>query len=87
VPTVAQHFSENLARELDRSPLSQEAVATRAGIHRTQITKLLEGVHVPRVDTMIKLEGALGLKRATLIQGITWNPPTAPSGEFKASST
>jgi transcriptional regulator with XRE-family HTH domain len=87
VPTVAQRFSENLARELDRSPLSQEAVAARAGVHRTQITKLLEGVHVPRVDTMIKLEGALGLERATLIQGITWNPATTPSGEFKASPT
>ncbi|HEX6688305.1 MAG TPA: helix-turn-helix transcriptional regulator [Solirubrobacterales bacterium] len=61
--------------------------ATRAGIHRTQITKLLEGVHVPRVDTMIKLEGALRLERASLIQGITWNPAATASGEFKASPT
>jgi ribosome-binding protein aMBF1 (putative translation factor) len=83
VPTIAQCFTENLARELARSPLSQEEVAARAGIHRTQISKLLKGVQIPRVDTLVKLEDALGVKRATLIQGITWNPVTSPSGEFK----
>jgi transcriptional regulator with XRE-family HTH domain len=85
VPTVAQCFSENLARELARSPLSQEAVAARAGIHRTQMTKLLKGTQIPRVDTLVKLEGALGLERATLIRGITWNPAIKSNGEFKIS--
>jgi hypothetical protein len=47
------------------------------------MSKLLKGVQVPRVDTLIKLEGALGLKRATLLQGISWNPATSPSGKFK----
>lgn len=82
VPSVAQCFTENLARELARSPLSQEEVAARAGIHRTQMSKLLKGVQIPRVDTLVKLEGALGLERATLIDGIVWNPATTPSGEF-----
>jgi transcriptional regulator with XRE-family HTH domain len=83
VPTVAQCFTENLKRALARSPLSQEQVARRAGIDRTQMTKLTKGTQVPRVDTMIKLEAALGLERATLIQGIVWNPAMGPSGEFK----
>ena len=34
------------------------------------ISKLLKGTQIPRVDTMVKLEDALGLKRATLIEGI-----------------
>jgi transcriptional regulator with XRE-family HTH domain len=83
VPTVAQCFTENLKRALDRSPLSQEQVAARAGIDRTQITKLTKGTQVPQVDTMIKLEAALGLERAALIEGIVWNPGVGPSGEFK----
>lgn len=81
---VAELFAKNLKRELERSSLTQEQVAARAGIHRTQIGKLLDGEQVPRIDTMIKLEGALGLKPATLIKGISWNPSaSSPSGEFK----
>jgi transcriptional regulator with XRE-family HTH domain len=83
VPIVAQCFTENLKRALARSSLSQEQVAARAGIDRTQMTKLTKGTQVPRVDTMIKLEAALGLERAALIEGIVWNPAVGPSGEFK----
>jgi transcriptional regulator with XRE-family HTH domain len=83
VPTVAQCFTENLKRAVARSPLSQEQVAARAGIDRTQMTKLAKGTQVPRVDTMIKLEAALGLERAALIEGVVWNPAMGPSGEFK----
>jgi len=47
------------------------------------MSKLLKGVQIPRVDTLIKLEGALGLKRATLIQGIAWSPATSLGGGFE----
>jgi transcriptional regulator with XRE-family HTH domain len=85
VSTIAELFARNLARELERSPLTQEQVTTRAEIHRTQILKLLRGEQIPRVDTMIKLEGALGLKPATLIKDITWNPAARTRGEFTPS--
>jgi transcriptional regulator with XRE-family HTH domain len=83
VSTVAQCFTENLKRALAHSSLSQEQVAARAGIDRTQMTKLAKGTQVPRVDTMIRLEAALGLKRAALIEGIVWNPAVGSGGEFK----
>jgi transcriptional regulator with XRE-family HTH domain len=83
VPTVAQCFTENLRRALASSSLTQEQVARRAGIDRTQMTKLAKGTQVPRVDTMIKLEAALGLERAALVKGIVWNPAVGPNGEFK----
>ncbi len=83
MPSVAQCFTENLKHALSRSSLTQEQVAARAGIDRTQMTKLTKGTQVPRVDTMIKLEAALGLERAALIKGIVWNPGGGPSGEFK----
>lgn len=43
----------------------------------------MRGEQVPRIDTLIRLEGTLGLEPATLIEGMTWTPPTrAPDGEF-----
>jgi transcriptional regulator with XRE-family HTH domain len=80
--TVARCFSENLARELANSPLSQEELAVRAGLHRTHVAKLLGGEQVPRIDTMITLEAALGLKPATLIEGVAWDPTAGTEGEF-----
>lgn len=80
---VAQLFAENLARQLAESPLSQEEVAARAEIHRTQISKLLKGNQICRLDTAIKLAGALGIELTTLIEGITWDPATNVRGEFK----
>lgn len=83
VPTVAQCFTENLKRALARSSLTQEQVAVRAGIDRTQMTKLAKGTQVPRVDTMIKLEAALGPGASALIEGSSgiqlWVPAASSS--------
>jgi transcriptional regulator with XRE-family HTH domain len=87
VSAVAQRFAENLARQLAKSPLSQEEVAARAEIHRTQITKLLKGNQICRLDTAIRLAGALDIEPGRLIEGITWDPAASISGEFKASPT
>lgn len=81
--SIAERFAENLKRELQRSPLTQEQLTAQAEIHHTRIARLLRGAQIPRIDTLIKLEKALDLKPATLIEGITWVPPaSAPTGEF-----
>jgi transcriptional regulator with XRE-family HTH domain len=85
VSAVAERFAENLAYHLAKSPLTQEKVAARAEIDRTQISKLLKGNQICRLDTAIRLAGALDIKPATLIKGITWDPAASVSGEFKAS--
>jgi len=87
VPTVAQCFTENLQSAVARSPLTQEQVARRAGIDRSQMTKLSKGVHIPRIDTMIRLEDALGLERAALVEGIAWTPAEDSNGEFSGSGS
>lgn len=84
---VAQRFAENLKQQLAKSSLTQEQLAAQAEIHRTQITKLLTGEQVPRLDTAIKLAGALGVKPQVLIQGITWDSAAAPGGRFKISDS
>ncbi|HEV2791803.1 MAG TPA: helix-turn-helix transcriptional regulator [Solirubrobacterales bacterium] len=79
---VAQRFAQNLSRCKAQSGLSTEALATRSGIHRTQVSALVNGKQVPRLDTLVKLAGALGVSPARLVEGIRWEPATSP-GEFK----
>ena len=51
------------------------------------MTKLSKGVHIPRIDTMIRLEDALGLERAALVEGIAWTPAEDSNGEFSGSGS
>lgn len=79
---VGKRFAENLSRYRKKSGLSQEALAQRAEIHRTQAGELLRGNQLPRLDTLIKLAGALGVSPGDLIEGISWEP-TEVTGQFK----
>jgi transcriptional regulator with XRE-family HTH domain len=58
-----------IRRRLD---MSQEALADNAGIHRTQMTAIEWGEQLPRVDTLIKLAGGLGMSPCELLDGIVW---------------
>lgn len=79
---VAELFANNLARYLEKSPLTQEQVAARAQINRTQIHKLLQGEQICRLDTAVKIAGALGIEPAKLIEDIRWDPGVTAGGEF-----
>jgi transcriptional regulator with XRE-family HTH domain len=52
--------------------LSQEALAFNAEIHRTQISLIESGDRLPRIDTVIKLAGGLGVLPCELLDGIVW---------------
>jgi transcriptional regulator with XRE-family HTH domain len=54
--------------------MSQEALADNAGIHRTQMTGFEWGERLPRIDTLIKLAGGLGVSPCELLDGIVWEP-------------
>jgi len=83
---VAQRFGENLSRYREQSGLSQEALAARAEIHRTQVGELIRGNQLPRLDTLIKLAGALDVTVAQLVEGITWEP-AGQSGKFQVDAS
>ncbi len=57
---VAVRFGENLSRARKRAGMSQEEAGIRASLHRTEIGLLERGERVPRIDTAIKLAGAVG---------------------------
>jgi XRE family transcriptional regulator, regulator of sulfur utilization len=83
---IADQFGQNLARHIKNSGLSQEVVADRAEVHRTQISQLTHGKHVPMLDTVIKLAGALGVSPSSLLEGMSSNPAARTPGEFNAPS-
>jgi len=65
-------FGENLRRCRGTAGLSQERLAERAGLHRTEIGLLERGERVPRIDTLIKVATALDVDPGELLVGIDW---------------
>ncbi len=83
--TVSKRFGENLARARERAGVTQEELAFRADLHRTEIGLLERGGRIPRIDTLAKLSGALEVEPATLMEGIVWQPGQIARGSFQPS--
>jgi len=79
---IATAFGKQLKHCRKRAGLSQEEVAVRASLHRTEIGLLERGERLPRIDTMIKLAGALRVPPAELIEGMRWSPGSTSRGNF-----
>jgi transcriptional regulator with XRE-family HTH domain len=77
---VARRFAANLRVLRDRADLTQEELAFRASIHRTQVSLMEGGERLPRFDTLVRLIGALGVEHGALFAGIAWEPPDLVRG-------
>jgi len=82
VSEVARRFGENFYRARKRSGISQEEVGFRAGLHRTEVSILERGARCPRIDTLVKLAGALDVSPRDLLDGIAWRPAETSPGGF-----
>lgn len=69
---LARRFGENLVVARGRVDLGQIAAAERAGLHRTQLSQLERGLRLPRLDTIVKLAGAVEVKPCELLAGMSW---------------
>jgi transcriptional regulator with XRE-family HTH domain len=83
---VAQEFGLNLLVARRRADLSQEELGFRASLHRTEIGQLERGVRLPRIDTVVKLSGALSVPPGDLLKGIAWAPGGQRIGRFRVRS-
>ena len=79
---VALRFGKNLVRCRERANLSQEELGLLSSLHRTEIGLLERGARVPRIDTLVKLAGALSVPPSELIEGIDWTPGRTTRGSF-----
>jgi transcriptional regulator with XRE-family HTH domain len=82
---VAIRFGRNLFRCRRRAAMSQEELGNLASLHRTEIGMLENGTRLARVDTLMKLAGALAVDPGELLEGIQWTPGNSAEGSFAIS--
>jgi transcriptional regulator with XRE-family HTH domain len=80
VPQPSRRFAANMRRLRKAAGLTQEELAFRAAIHRTQISLLENGGRMPRVHTLVCLAGALEVTPNDLLDGIVWEPIVSVGG-------
>jgi transcriptional regulator with XRE-family HTH domain len=83
---VATRFADNLRRIRLIERLSQDEMARRASLHRTEIGLLESGKRVCRIDTLIQLAGAVAIPPEEFIEGIIWVPRPQTKGAFSFNS-
>ncbi len=57
---MRKEVGRNILRCRERANISQEELAVRASLHRTEIGLLERGERLPRVDTLVKSRAACG---------------------------
>jgi transcriptional regulator with XRE-family HTH domain len=65
-------FAVNLRRARQQAGISQEELARRCELHRTEVSLLERGGREPRLGTMMKLCAALDTTPSALCAGIAW---------------
>lgn len=82
---IAARFGQNIARCRKRAGQSQEELSIRASLHRTEVSQLERGLRLARIDTLVKVAGALEVSPAELLAGIEWSPGSATVGAFSVA--
>ena len=86
--TAAESFGKKLAHYRAKAAITQEELGhLQLDLHRTDIGLLENGQRQPRLDTIIKIAGALGVDPCELIgRGLRWTPPSTKPGEVRISA-
>ena len=79
---IAARCGDNLKRVRREAGVSQDEVAVRASVHRTEISQLERGLRVARIDTLVKLAASLEASPSELLVGIEWTPGDQRQGRF-----
>ncbi|MBS1860956.1 MAG: helix-turn-helix transcriptional regulator [Actinobacteria bacterium] len=77
---VALELGRRVRRRRHFLDLSQETLALRAGVHRTQISLWEHGERMPLTSTLVRLAGALESSPDQLLAGSRWQPPGSAAG-------
>ena len=64
---LKRKFGDKVRRYRLKRGFSQEELAYKSGLHRTQIGLIESGKRCPRLDTVYKLASALNVKPARLL--------------------
>ena len=80
---LGKRFGDNLKRARRSAGLSQDELAMRADVHRTEVSQLECGRRLARIDTLVKLAASLEVGAEQLIAGIDWTPSETRPGQFR----
>jgi transcriptional regulator with XRE-family HTH domain len=83
---LARRFAENVVRARKQAGLSQEQLGARAELHRTEIGIIERPGRLVRLDTLVKLAGALEVSPCTLLEGLAWRAAEPSRGRFDLGS-
>ncbi len=64
---VGRAFGTRLRDLREAGDLSQEDLGLMAGLHRTEVGMLERGIRLPRIDTLNRLAGSLGVEPGDLL--------------------
>jgi transcriptional regulator with XRE-family HTH domain len=84
--SLAAHLGDNLRFFRQSRRLSQRELASRAGVDHSVVGAVERGERAPRVETLVRLAGALAVPVAKLLAGIDWMPDHGESGAFLFTS-
>jgi transcriptional regulator with XRE-family HTH domain len=68
-----EQFAENLRKARKAANMSQAELGRRCDVHRTEVSLLERRGREPRLGTIVKLAGALGVTPESLCAGVTWD--------------
>lgn len=80
---VMTRFAANLVRCRREADMSQDELALRASLNRTEVSSLERALRSPRVETVVKLAGALEVDPGRLFEGLAWQPGEYRWGRFR----
>jgi transcriptional regulator with XRE-family HTH domain len=66
--TIVAAFARRLRETRAASGLTQERLALRSGLHRTEISKLDRGMTDPRLSTIVRLARGLDVPTSALVE-------------------
>jgi transcriptional regulator with XRE-family HTH domain len=75
-------FGPNLRHWRNERGYSQERLAQRADLHRTEIGLLERGEREPKLGIITKLAGALDISPTVLFEGVAFVPSDSGQGHF-----
>lgn len=77
---AARRFGRSVAERRRQLGLTQEETAERAALHRTEVGLIEQGGRLPRLDTIVKLGGALEIDPCGLLAGMAWKLEESKEG-------
>jgi transcriptional regulator with XRE-family HTH domain len=71
--TPRDRFAINLVTARRKADISQAELGRRCNVHRTEISLLERAGREPRLGTIVKLAGGLGVTPESLCAGVEWD--------------